>query len=53
MENEALSNNYRRDFLVKSTSVVGGAGWPQLRTFRASMNPSSDVLLRKPRPRST
>ena len=26
MENEALSDNDRRDFLVKLTSVVGGVG---------------------------
>ncbi|ADE10372.1 ubiquinol-cytochrome c reductase, iron-sulfur subunit [Sideroxydans lithotrophicus ES-1] len=45
MENEALSSNDRRDFLVKLTSVVGGAGVAAACVpFVASMNPSSDVL---------
>ena len=45
MENEALSNSDRRDFLVKLTSVVGGAGVAATCVpFVASMNPSSDVL---------
>jgi ubiquinol-cytochrome c reductase iron-sulfur subunit len=45
MENEALSNNDRRDFLVKLTSVVGGAGVAAACVpFVASMNPSPDVL---------
>lgn len=45
MENEALSNSDRRDFLVKLTSVVGGAGVAATCVpFVASMNPSPDVL---------
>lgn len=45
MENEALSNSDRRDFLVKLTSVVGGAGVAAACVpFVASMNPGSDVL---------
>lgn len=45
MENEALSNNDRRDFLVKLTSVVGGVGVAAACVpFVASMNPSPDVL---------
>ncbi|OIR16862.1 ubiquinol-cytochrome c reductase iron-sulfur subunit [mine drainage metagenome] len=45
MENEALSSSDRRDFLVKLTSVVGGAGVAATCVpFVASMNPSSDVL---------
>jgi ubiquinol-cytochrome c reductase iron-sulfur subunit len=45
MEKEALSNSDRRDFLVKLTSVVGGAGVAATCVpFVASMNPSSDVL---------
>jgi len=45
MENEALSDNDRRDFLVKLTSVVGGVGVAAACVpFVASMNPSPDVL---------
>lgn len=44
-ESDALDDTGRRDFLVKVTSVVGGAGaaaacFP----FVASMNPSADLL---------
>jgi ubiquinol-cytochrome c reductase iron-sulfur subunit len=45
MENEALSNDDRRDFLVKLTTMVGGAGVAAACVpFIASMNPSPDVL---------
>ncbi len=45
MSNEALSDSDRRDFLIKLTSVVGGAGVAATCVpFVASMNPSSDVL---------
>ena len=45
METEALGSNDRRDFLVKLTSVVGGAGVAAACVpFVASMNPSPDVL---------
>jgi len=45
MEKEALSSNDRRDFLVKLTSVVGGAGVAATCVpFVASMSPSPDVL---------
>lgn len=45
MGNEALSSSDRRDFLVKLTSVVGGAGVAATCVpFVASMNPSPDVL---------
>lgn len=44
-ESDTLDDTNRRNFLIKVTSVVGGAGaaaacFP----FAASMNPSSDVL---------
>jgi ubiquinol-cytochrome c reductase iron-sulfur subunit len=49
MENEAsigtVKDGNRRDFLIKMTSVVGGAGVAATCVpFVASMNPSSDVL---------
>ncbi len=45
MSNEVLSDSDRRDFLIKLTSVVGGAGVAATCVpFVASMNPSSDVL---------
>ncbi len=45
MGNETLSDGDRRDFLIKLTSVVGGAGVAATCVpFVASMNPSSDVL---------
>lgn len=44
-ESDALDDTGRRDFLVKVTSVVGGAGVAAAAIpFVASMNPSSDVL---------
>lgn len=44
-ENDASSVTGRRDFLVKVTSLVGGAGAAAAcLPFVASMNPSSDVL---------
>jgi ubiquinol-cytochrome c reductase iron-sulfur subunit len=44
-ESDALDDTGRRDFLVKVTSVVGGAGAAvACLPFVASMNPSSDVL---------
>lgn len=45
MGKETLSDGDRRDFLIKLTSVVGGAGVAATCVpFVASMNPSSDVL---------
>lgn len=45
MGNETVSDGDRRDFLIKLTSVVGGAGVAATCVpFVASMNPSSDVL---------
>lgn len=45
MEKETLSNGDRRNFLIKLSSVVGGAGVAATCVpFVASMNPSSDVL---------
>jgi len=45
MGNEMVSDGDRRDFLIKLTSVVGGAGVAATCVpFVASMNPSSDVL---------
>jgi len=45
MEKEILSDGDRRNFLIKLTSVVGGAGVAATCVpFVASMNPSSDVL---------
>lgn len=42
---EALNDGDRRNFLIKLTSVVGGAGVAATCVpFVASMNPSSDVL---------
>lgn len=42
---DALNDTGRRDFLVKVTSVVGGAGVAAAcLPFVSSMNPSSDVL---------
>jgi ubiquinol-cytochrome c reductase iron-sulfur subunit len=44
-ESDALDDTGRREFLVKVTSVVGGAGVAAAAIpFVASMNPSSDVL---------
>jgi ubiquinol-cytochrome c reductase iron-sulfur subunit len=44
-ENEILSDSNRRNFLIKVTSVVGGAGVAAAcLPFVSSMNPSSDVL---------
>ena len=44
-ESETLCNDGRRDFLVKATTMVGGAGVVAASVpFIASMNPSSDVL---------
>jgi len=46
-ENEALGNPKRRDFLIKATAAVGGAGVAAACIpFVASMNPSSDVMAR-------
>lgn len=45
MGNEILDDGNRRNFLIKMTSVVGGAGVAATCVpFVASMNPSSDVL---------
>lgn len=45
MEKANLSEGNRRDFLIKLTSVVGGAGViATCVPFVASMNPGSDVL---------
>ncbi len=45
MEDEILNDGNRRNFLIKLTSVVGGAGVAATCVpFVASMNPSSDVL---------
>ncbi len=45
MEKEILGDGDRRNFLIKLTSVVGGAGVAATCVpFVASMNPSSDVL---------
>lgn len=45
MSNEAGGDPNRRNFLIKLTSVVGGAGVAATCVpFVASMNPSSDVL---------
>ncbi len=45
MEKENPSDGNRRNFLIKLTSVVGGAGVAATCVpFVASMNPSSDVL---------
>jgi ubiquinol-cytochrome c reductase iron-sulfur subunit len=45
MGSETLSDSDRRDFLLKLTSVVGGAGVAATCVpFVASMNPSTDVL---------
>jgi ubiquinol-cytochrome c reductase iron-sulfur subunit len=44
-ENETIGDFDRRNFLIKVTSVVGGAGVAaSCLPFVASMNPSSDVL---------
>jgi ubiquinol-cytochrome c reductase iron-sulfur subunit len=44
-ENDTLGDSNRRNFLIKVTSVVGGAGAAAAcLPFVASMNPSSDVL---------
>jgi len=44
-ESETLGDADRRNFLIKVTSVVGGAGVAAAAVpFVASMNPSSDVL---------
>ena len=44
-ENDTLDDPNRRNFLIKATSVVGGAGVAAAcLPFVASMNPSSDVL---------
>ena len=44
-DSDVLDDSGRRDFLVKVTSVVGGAGAAAACIpFVASMNPSSDVL---------
>ncbi|MBI3478853.1 MAG: ubiquinol-cytochrome c reductase iron-sulfur subunit [Nitrosomonadales bacterium] len=44
-DSDVLDDDGRRDFLVKVTSVVGGAGAAAACIpFIASMNPSSDVL---------
>jgi ubiquinol-cytochrome c reductase iron-sulfur subunit len=46
-ENETLGNPKRRDFLIKATTAVGGAGIAAACIpFVASMNPSSDVMAR-------
>ncbi|MDE2118504.1 MAG: ubiquinol-cytochrome c reductase iron-sulfur subunit [Betaproteobacteria bacterium] len=46
-ESDTLDDSNRRNFLVKVTSVVGGAGVAAAcLPFVASMNPSSDVLAR-------
>src|SRR5487761_2417715 len=45
MEDEVLNDGNRRNFLIKLTSVVGGAGVAATCVpFVASMNPSTDVL---------
>lgn len=45
MEKDTVSNGDRRNFLIKLSSVVGGAGVAATCVpFVASMNPSSDVL---------
>ena len=45
MGNDTLSDSDRRNFLLKLTSVVGGAGVAATCVpFVASMNPSTDVL---------
>lgn len=45
MGNETLGDGDRRDFLIKLSTVVGGAGVAATCVpFVASMNPSSDVL---------
>jgi ubiquinol-cytochrome c reductase iron-sulfur subunit len=44
-ENDTLGDSNRRNFLIKVTSAVGGAGVVAAAVpFVASMNPSSDVL---------
>ena len=44
-ENESPTNTGRRNFLIKATAAVGGAGVAAACVpFVASMNPSSDVL---------
>ena len=44
-ESDTLGDADRRNFLIKATSVVGGAGVVAAAVpFVASMNPSSDVL---------
>ena len=44
-ESKVLDDSGRRNFLIKATSVVGGAGVAATCVpFVASMNPSSDVL---------
>jgi len=44
-ESDTLGDSNRRNFLIKVTSVVGGAGAAAAcLPFVASMNPSSDVL---------
>ena len=44
-ESDTLGDSNRRNFLIKVTSVVGGAGAAAAcLPFIASMNPSSDVL---------
>ncbi len=44
-ESNILDDTGRRDFLIKATSVVGGAGAAvACLPFIASMNPSADVL---------
>jgi ubiquinol-cytochrome c reductase iron-sulfur subunit len=44
-ESDALDDTGRRDFLVKVTSVVGGAGTAAACfPFVASMNPSADLM---------
>jgi ubiquinol-cytochrome c reductase iron-sulfur subunit len=44
-ESDTLGDSNRRNFLIKVTSVVGGAGVvAACLPFVASMNPSSDVL---------
>ena len=44
-ESDTLGDSNRRNFLIKVTSVVGGAGAAAVCVpFVASMNPSSDVL---------
>lgn len=45
MGNETLDDGERRDFLIKLSTVLGGAGVAATCVpFVASMNPSSDVL---------